>query len=46
MNRDIEAKMSHRSIAVIGATNRLGSVGFAVFCNILNAEHLLSCHSE
>ncbi|MDY7031043.1 MAG: acetate--CoA ligase family protein [Thermodesulfobacteriota bacterium] len=39
MNRDMEAIMSPMSIAVIGATNRLGSVGSAVFCNILNAGY-------
>jgi len=37
MTKNIESIMSPRSIAVVGATNRLGSVGLAVFRNILNA---------
>ena len=35
MPKDIGAIMSPRSIAVVGATNRPGSVGLAVFRNIL-----------
>ncbi|MFA5554823.1 MAG: acetate--CoA ligase family protein [Phycisphaerae bacterium] len=37
MKQDIEKVMSPRSIAVVGATNRPGSVGLAVFRNLLNA---------
>ena len=37
MAKNIESIMSPRSIAVVGATNRPGSVGLAVFRNILNA---------
>jgi acetyltransferase len=37
MPKNIESIMSPRSIAVVGATNRPGSVGLAVFRNILNA---------
>ncbi len=37
MTKDIEAIMNPRSIAVVGATNRPGSVGLAVFRNILTA---------
>ena len=37
MTKDIEFVMNPRSIAVVGATNRPGSVGLAVFRNILNA---------
>ena len=37
MVRNIELIMSPRSIAVVGATNRAGSVGLAVFSNILTA---------
>jgi len=37
MPKDIEAIMNPRSVAVVGATNRPGSVGLAVFRNILNA---------
>ncbi len=37
MTKNIESIMSPRSIAVVGATNRPGSVGHAVFRNILNA---------
>jgi acetyltransferase len=37
MPKNIESIMSPRSIAVVGATNRPGSVGHAVFRNILNA---------
>ncbi len=35
MTKDIESIFSPRSIAVVGATNRPGSVGLAVFNNIL-----------
>jgi len=37
MTADINAIMNPRSVAVVGATNRPGSVGLAVFRNILNA---------
>ena len=37
MIKNIESIMNPRSIAVVGATNRPGSVGLAVFRNILNA---------
>jgi acetyl coenzyme A synthetase (ADP forming)-like protein len=37
MAKNIESIMSPRSIAVVGATNRPGSVGLAVFRNILSA---------
>jgi acetyltransferase len=37
MAKNIEYIMSPRSIAVVGATNRPGSVGLAVFHNILTA---------
>ena len=37
MAKNIEFIMNPRSIAVVGATNRPGSVGLAVFHNILNA---------
>jgi acetyl coenzyme A synthetase (ADP forming)-like protein len=37
MAKNIESIMSPRSIAVVGATNRPGSVGLAVFRNILDA---------
>jgi acetyltransferase len=37
MVKDIEPVISPRSIAVVGATSRPGSVGLAVFRNILNA---------
>ena len=36
MVKDIESIMNPRSVAVVGATNRPGSVGLAVFRNILN----------
>lgn len=39
MEKDIESIMSPKSIAVVGATNRPGSVGHAVFANILNAGY-------
>ncbi len=39
MEKDIQSIMSPRSIAVIGATNRAGSVGLAVFSNILRAGY-------
>jgi acetyl coenzyme A synthetase (ADP forming)-like protein len=35
--KDIDTIMSPQSIAVVGATNRAGSVGLAVFRNILSA---------
>ena len=38
MMKNIEFIMNPRSIAVVGATNRPGSVGLAVFRNILSAE--------
>lgn len=38
MPESIEYLLNPRSIAVVGATNRPGSVGLAVFCNILNAD--------
>ncbi|UCC23382.1 MAG: acetate--CoA ligase family protein [Planctomycetota bacterium] len=37
MAKDIESIMKPRSVAVVGATNRPGSVGLAVFRNILDA---------
>ncbi|MEJ5376396.1 MAG: acetate--CoA ligase [bacterium] len=37
--KDIEAIMNPGSIAVVGATNRTGSVGRAVFSNILRAGY-------
>ena len=37
MIKDVESVMNPKSIAVVGATNRPGSVGQAVFRNILNA---------
>jgi acetyl coenzyme A synthetase (ADP forming)-like protein len=37
MAKNIESIMSPKSIAVVGATNRPGSVGLAVFRNILDA---------
>jgi acetyltransferase len=37
MIKNIESVMNPRSIAVVGATNRAGSVGLAVFRNILDA---------
>jgi acetyl coenzyme A synthetase (ADP forming)-like protein len=37
MTKNIESIMNPRSIAVVGATNRPGSVGLAVFRNILSA---------
>ncbi len=39
MVKDIDAIISPQSIAVVGATNRPGSVGLAVFSNILNAGY-------
>ena len=39
MVNDIEAIMSPKSIAVVGATNRPGSVGLAIFSNILNGGY-------
>ncbi|MHC4130731.1 MAG: acetate--CoA ligase alpha subunit [Planctomycetota bacterium] len=38
MKKDIESIMAPRSIAVVGATNRPGSVGLAVFRNLLSAD--------
>ncbi|MHC5073256.1 MAG: acetate--CoA ligase alpha subunit [Planctomycetota bacterium] len=38
MKKDIESIMAPRSIAVVGATNRPGSVGLAVFRNLLRAD--------
>jgi acetyltransferase len=38
MKKDIESIMAPRSIAVVGATNRSGSVGLAVFRNLLRAD--------
>ena len=35
-DKDIESIMTPNSIAVVGATNRPGSVGLAVFRNILS----------
>jgi acetyltransferase len=37
--KNIQSIMSPKSIAVVGATNRPGSVGLTVFCNILNAGY-------
>src|SRR4030042_237896 len=37
MKKDIESVMAPKSIAVVGATNRPGSVGLAVFRNLLSA---------
>ena len=37
MIKNIESVMNPKSIAVVGATNRPGSVGLAVFRNILSA---------
>jgi len=37
VNKNIKSIMNPKSIAVIGATNRPGSVGLAVFRNILTA---------
>ncbi len=39
MNKDIECIISPRSIAVVGATNRPGSVGLATFKNLLQAGY-------
>lgn len=38
MSKSIESIISPKSIAVVGATNRPGSVGLAVFRNILKGE--------
>ena len=38
MKRNIESIMTPTSIAVVGATNRQGSVGRAVFRNLISAE--------
>ncbi|MCP4610613.1 MAG: hypothetical protein GY845_18035, partial [Planctomycetes bacterium] len=37
--KKIESMMSPKTIAVVGATNRLGSVGRAVFSNILRGGY-------
>ncbi|MFH1489118.1 MAG: acetate--CoA ligase alpha subunit [Pseudomonadota bacterium] len=37
MIKNIQAIMNPKSVAVVGATNRVGSVGLAVFRNILNS---------
>ena len=37
--KNIQAIMAPKSIAVVGATNRPGSVGHAVFANILNGGY-------
>ena len=39
MPKSIEAIMAPKSVAVIGATNRIGSVGLAVFRNILDSGY-------
>ncbi len=39
MPENIESIMAPKSIAVVGATNRPGSVGLAVFRNLLNADY-------
>ncbi|MGD9124652.1 MAG: CoA-binding protein, partial [Desulfarculaceae bacterium] len=39
MNKNIESIMAPASTAVVGATNRRGSVGLAVFRNILDAGY-------
>lgn len=39
MSKNIDAVMNPRSIAVIGASNRPGSVGLAVFQNIIAGEY-------
>jgi len=39
MNKDIECIISPKSIAVVGATNRPGSVGLATFKNLLQAGY-------
>ncbi|MBW2056461.1 MAG: acetate--CoA ligase family protein [Deltaproteobacteria bacterium] len=39
MIKEVEAIISPRSVAVVGATNRPGSVGLAVFRNLLNADY-------
>ncbi|MBF0531187.1 MAG: CoA-binding protein, partial [Deltaproteobacteria bacterium] len=39
MYKDISAIMAPKSIAVVGASNRTGSVGLAVFRNILDAGY-------
>jgi len=38
MSRDINYIMNPKAIAVVGATNRPGSIGLAVFRNILSAD--------
>jgi len=39
MVKNIDAIISPKSIAVVGATNRPGAVGHAVFSNLLNADY-------
>lgn len=39
MNKDIECIISPKSIAIVGATNRPGSVGLATFKNLLHAGY-------
>ena len=39
MIKDIDPLINPKSIAVVGATNRPGSVGLAVFSNILNGDY-------
>ena len=39
MPKSIEAIMAPKSVAVVGATNRIGSVGLAVFRNILDSGY-------
>ena len=39
MNKNIKSIMEPASVAVVGATNRAGSVGLAVFRNILDAGY-------
>jgi len=39
MVKDIESIMNPKSIAVVGATNRPGSMGLSVFCNLRNAGY-------
>jgi acetyltransferase len=39
MAKNIDFIMKPRSIAVVGATNRLGSVGYAVFSNLIEGNY-------
>jgi acetyl coenzyme A synthetase (ADP forming)-like protein len=39
MGRNVDAIFNPRSIAVVGATNRSGSVGLAVFSNLIHAGY-------